>query len=455
MAAGGEDAAAVAKVGTTVVRRSDIERANNAFAKGIELLYDLKMLPRALSLMTEAICVKPRNAAWFMARGQVNRAMGRYHHALHDFSSVIKLEPRNGACYCLRSIALRKLRKYGPALADANTALQLEPENASYRFYRGLILMEAEEYSSACDDFTAAAEGSDKLAFRCRLLRAACQEKLGLFQEALVDLAAAVRLEPQNSASYDSLAAFLMRQGHYHEALHQLNQANAYLATSTYPPSLVLARRSEANFALQKYGAALADAQLAVACLPQAHGDLVGQTGIMKPLVADIPCDPELLLPNHHHHHSGSSAASRPGSSSAASAGAAAAGGAAPATPAAGAAGAAAPVPAAAPPGSASTAGGIDLSELLSQPSTAYSLSLCDILFTKDAPYVYLRRGLAYLANQLPLAALPDLLHASLCADALVRRFETNAQGGKDKRGNNGGEGGEEGGGKGEGNAGE
>jgi tetratricopeptide (TPR) repeat protein len=346
-----------------VVRRGDVERANNAYMKAVELLYDVKLLPRALSLMTEAICIKPRNAVWYMGRGQVYRAMGRYHHALYDFNAVIKLEPRNAPCYCLRSVCLRKLRKFAAALSDMNTSLQLEPDNSAFRFYRALILSDVDELGPAIEDFTAAAD-NERYSFRARMLRAQCHEKRGHLAEAMSDLLSLVRLEPHNSAGYDALAALLLRQGHYHEALQQLNAAMPHLAASTYPPSLLLARRSEALFALQRYGAALADAQLAVAAAAPLNADAAGQHALLKPLVSEVPCDPE--------------------------------------------------APSDAP---------------LSQPSSAYALSLADVIVTRDTAYLLLRRGLAYLAAGHPLAALPDLLHACAAADAMVRRAEAREPG--------------------------
>lgn len=367
-----------------VVRRADIERATNAFMKAIELLYDVKMLPKAEQLMSDAIYYRPRNAQWYMGRGQVYRAMGKYHLALYDFNSVVKLEPRNAPCYCLRSVCLRKLRKYAAALADMNTALQLEPDNSAFRFYRALILLDVEEYGPAVEDFGAASE-NERYAFKARLNRAICHERMGNFAEATADLAALVRLEPHNTAGYDALAALLMRQGHYHEALTQLNAATPFLAVSSYPPSLLLARRSEANFALQRYRAALADAQLAVAAATNLHLDAAGQASALKPLAGDVPADPT--------------------------------------------------APASTP---------------LNPPSNAFAVSLADVIMTRDTAYLLLRRGLAYLACGQPLAALPDLLYASLACDVMVKRAETRdptarrADGdggdGKDKDGSGSGE---------------
>ncbi|RYG51213.1 hypothetical protein EON66_11000 [archaeon] len=133
-----------------VVRRSDIEKANNAAARATDFLFDVRSLPRALQLFTEALTIKPRQALWYTCRGQVYRAMGRYIHALLDFNSALQLDTRNHAAYALRATVLRKLRRYGEALSDCHSALAISPDSAAYKFYRGQARARARAGCSRC-----------------------------------------------------------------------------------------------------------------------------------------------------------------------------------------------------------------------------------------------------------------------------------------------------------------
>jgi hypothetical protein len=55
------------------VKRSDVDRANNNFAKASEMLYDIKQLPRALGLLNDSISVRPKMAQWYATRAMVHR----------------------------------------------------------------------------------------------------------------------------------------------------------------------------------------------------------------------------------------------------------------------------------------------------------------------------------------------------------------------------------------------
>jgi tetratricopeptide (TPR) repeat protein len=138
---------------TGVVKKVDIDRANNAYAKAIELLYDLKQLPKTLALFNEAIAVRPKIANWYVARAQVHRSMGRYQQAFFDYNAAVRLDAKQPGYYCARAIVLRKLKRFTDAISDLNTALNMQANNPAFCFYRGVTYMDIEDYENALKDF--------------------------------------------------------------------------------------------------------------------------------------------------------------------------------------------------------------------------------------------------------------------------------------------------------------
>ena len=56
---------------------------------------------RALTLITEAIAVRPKTAKWYVVRAQVYRMLGRNQLAFFDYNSALRLDPRSTKSFAL------------------------------------------------------------------------------------------------------------------------------------------------------------------------------------------------------------------------------------------------------------------------------------------------------------------------------------------------------------------
>ena len=142
------------------VRRADVDRANASHARAAELAADPRSTRLALSLISEALAVRPKQARWYMLRALLYRRLGDFQLALYDQNAAVRLDRHNPAVFCGRGLCLRKLGRPRDARADFDAAITLaQPGGCSdkYRFYRGLLLADLGLWDEAAEDFGAAA----------------------------------------------------------------------------------------------------------------------------------------------------------------------------------------------------------------------------------------------------------------------------------------------------------
>ncbi len=78
-----------------------MEKAQKSHERAVKLLSDFRQPTRALTLITEAIAILPRNSKLYLARAQVYRMLGRNQLAFCDLNSVLRLEPQMNRAYAL------------------------------------------------------------------------------------------------------------------------------------------------------------------------------------------------------------------------------------------------------------------------------------------------------------------------------------------------------------------
>lgn len=197
----------------TVAATAEVDRALeiNKFNVGaIVMRAELFMqnpdsMPRALTMMDEAIRLDPTNAGFF-----INRAFMRY-----------------------------RTNDYYGAMSDYDYALQLNPQSPEAHYNRALLKMEVGDYDRAVDDLNEviALKGRD---YRALYNRAMVQKERGYYKEALADADAVVNAFPDLAAAY--FLRFDIKQA----------KGDRQGAKADYDKSLELARhkvrkRNEAN----------------------------------------------------------------------------------------------------------------------------------------------------------------------------------------------------------------
>lgn len=81
-----------------------------------------------------------------------------YESALSDISEAIRLQPREAGLYINRAFLRHSLDDYFGAMADYDYAIQLDPLNVAAIFNRGLLRMEVRDNDNAIKDFSKALE---------------------------------------------------------------------------------------------------------------------------------------------------------------------------------------------------------------------------------------------------------------------------------------------------------
>ena len=73
----------------------DADQAKRNSERALKLLTAFKQPTRALTLISEAIAIKPKTAKWYVLRAQTYRMLGRNQLAFCDYNSALRLDPRS------------------------------------------------------------------------------------------------------------------------------------------------------------------------------------------------------------------------------------------------------------------------------------------------------------------------------------------------------------------------
>jgi tetratricopeptide (TPR) repeat protein len=109
---------------------------------------------RAIREYTEAIRLKPNEAAAYLARACAYDEKQDYDRAIADYSKLIQLKPRDALVYFARGRAYYEKENYDKAIADYNEAVRLEPNDAMTYYSRGCAYDGKEDYDRAIADYS-------------------------------------------------------------------------------------------------------------------------------------------------------------------------------------------------------------------------------------------------------------------------------------------------------------
>lgn len=106
-----------------------------------------------------ALTLNKNHPGAYLMRADISISGSRdYESALSDMSEAIKLQPREAGLYVNRAFLRYNLDDYFGAMADYDYAIQLDPLNAAAIYNRGLLRMEVRDNDNAIKDFSKALE---------------------------------------------------------------------------------------------------------------------------------------------------------------------------------------------------------------------------------------------------------------------------------------------------------
>ena len=190
-----------------------------------------KLRVQALDDLNRAIQLKPDYSEAYSNRGFLNYMAKNYPASIKDFNSAVEFNPNYAQNYIYRSLYWRQIAKDNArGLADLNKAIELDPNNAHFYSNRATFYKyDMKDYASALEDYTRAIElEKDESNLSLRYFsRAALYKDMNSFEKAIADYTQAIELSAQ-SDSVKVLVPWMYRgRAECYEALGDTANAQA------------------------------------------------------------------------------------------------------------------------------------------------------------------------------------------------------------------------------------
>ena len=163
--------------------------------------YHLDDYKGAITDYTQAIRLKPDDAAAYYNRGNVKSKLGQHFAAIADFDSAIRLKPDYAKAYVNRGIAKDDLGQHFSAIADFDSAIRLKPDDADAYYNRGTVKNKLGQHFAAIADYDSAIrlKPDDADVYNNR---GSAKHDLGQHFAAIADYDSAIRLKPDDAKAY-------------------------------------------------------------------------------------------------------------------------------------------------------------------------------------------------------------------------------------------------------------
>ena len=208
---------------TPLAQRNQSISAETYFIRG-QVNRTLGNYSEAIAAYTEAILLKPDDAAAYGNRGIVKYALGKHFAATTDYDKAILLKPDDAAAYGNRGIAKSDLGKHFAAIADFDAAILLKPNNAAAYGNRGVAKRRLGKHFAAIVDFDTAIllKPDDAYAY---INRGVAKANLGKHSAAIVDFDTAILLKPDYAIAYVNRGSAKADLGAYIASIKDYDEA--------------------------------------------------------------------------------------------------------------------------------------------------------------------------------------------------------------------------------------
>jgi tetratricopeptide (TPR) repeat protein len=185
---------------------------------------------------------------------------GRPEAAVEHFTQAVSLKPGDAAAHCNLGVALQSLNRLAEALGCFEQALAIAPDNAPWHYNAGNALYGLGRRHEALARFDRALDLAPGYAW-AHLSRGAVLHQIGRYHEALISHDAAIALQPDNAQAFLNRGATLAALDRQAEALASYERALALdpnHAEAHYNRGNALYGAKRLQEALASYGRTLA-----------------------------------------------------------------------------------------------------------------------------------------------------------------------------------------------------
>jgi tetratricopeptide (TPR) repeat protein len=164
--------------------------------------YDQKNFQGAIDDYTNAIQLKPDDAALYQSRGQARKDFGQKKDAIDDYTQAIRVKPNQTDLYYQRGTIYHDLGDSKNALADYSQAIQLKPDVATTYWKRGELYRELGKGKNAIEDYTKSLEFRMTEPWLVYHKRGIIKRSLSDKNGAIEDYKKAIQLKPDFAETY-------------------------------------------------------------------------------------------------------------------------------------------------------------------------------------------------------------------------------------------------------------
>ncbi len=189
-----------------------LEPTNYDYLRNLGVVQNLlQKYPDALSTLSKAIQVKPKEASGYYERGNIYRLQNKYREAIRDYTKAIQLDPANLNAYINNATAKGMLNDYKGAIEDYTYLIKNTPPNKLNFYNRGYLYSTLQQYDNAIKDFTSAIT-LDSTMLRAGVKRLLAMQALGQVNEVLAETQRLLKSNPQDAKAFTNAGGAVQAQ---------------------------------------------------------------------------------------------------------------------------------------------------------------------------------------------------------------------------------------------------
>ena len=239
------------------------------YLKGLTLIY-LGKKPEGMKLLDDAISLSPFYALPLESRADKRRLDLQFDEAMSDISRALELEPDHFNSYLIRGRIFAETDRPQEAIRDFTRVVENDPKNGEAYFERGRALAASKEHARAVLDFTEALRWQSDWGRLTQyagpyIERAKSLRALGKGDDALADLAQAIKVEPKAVNAFYEIFANQADKKNWPAAVEAMNSV---ILLSEPKRDFLYLDRAVAHTNMGNCSEALADYDRALAITP-------------------------------------------------------------------------------------------------------------------------------------------------------------------------------------------
>ncbi len=178
----------------------------------------------ALADFETALKLDPNSKIAHMAAGSLKARQNREEEALRHFREALRIDPMNIQAHLRAARVLLARKEVDKAQEYVESAARIDGKNSAVQLFLGHLAMTKKDLPKAKAHLTQALTLNPRLV-RGRIQMAAVLRSEGKMDDALAQLNAAVRIDPNSSNVHDSLGKFLLIKKDFSGAREAFEQA--------------------------------------------------------------------------------------------------------------------------------------------------------------------------------------------------------------------------------------